>query len=1139
MTRSSFQCQECGAANPVDHNFCSNCGASIRTLICPLCDAVNAYGDSTCYNCGCSFGINSRFSIVGRKDERKFITAFFADIKGSVEMMAKRDIEEARHVIDSVILKISSIIRKYQGTIVDTVGDGVFGVFGAPQSFDGHPRAAVNAALELQESMGSIESKASPIADVKLRIGIHTGEVIWRALQVGLEMRHLPVGQSVNQASRLQNFADPGAIIIGETTYELVKDYFSFTQISNLQLKGIAKPVVAYKVLQASDIFRNLQISIKRGLSPLVGREHELAILGDCIKAVETGKGEVLILVSDAGGGKSRLLHEVTRLIPEHYKVVETFCLSHLQSSPWYSAVQLLRHLFGLSPGMPIETIKHQLTNKLIGLDPSLEKDVATLLQLFDLETRSTTSVDSDPSIRRRKYIALTLQLLSLTAKLVPLVIFIEDLQWLDSQSAELLDQLMSLTDVHPILLLCTSRPEGIREKWRARDHSILQFGNLEESAARQLISSLICSKELSGSTIQQIQNKTQGNPFFIEEVIRSLQSNSPEALADNAPTIDSSLIPSTIQMAIAERIDRLPHKYKQSLQVLAVVGIKSRESIFLKLIADRPGQGAVILSRLEELGFICRVKLDSEQYVQFVHILTQEVAYSYLLSESRSKLHEHIGDTMASEYGDLIHEILPELAYHYQQSNNAQKAVEYLRLAGDSAIQRSAHLEAQNYIKLGLSRLESSSEISDDLVHLSHLWLSLGVSLQVTLGYAAEDVKTAYENAVRFSEQADDSECLLAALRGYAVYTGVRANYQEVEKIATRLKKLSKGIQAYALEHLILHGLSFSYRGQLERGAKYYRKGIALRVDPAQSTSIQYSGYSRSICYSYYALNALYAGRLRLAREHAKKGLEVAISSGISIAVAQSRGMYANVLFSRCDFVEAEQQHEINIAYADENGFSYWSLLGRLITCWTNGHLRGVTTSVGEFKAYLSAYQNSGALIGMPWFLNLYAELLWRFDQPENALAIIDESEGVAASTEEQFFLVDTLRLKGELLLDSSGNADAVDAYHSFLQALQLAHAQGAWLPAMRTAVQLARLLMHVGCQDDARSILAFYYKKIAWIKCPIHEEVWRLMMELSIDRRFLATANTSNPPLSSLLDPATGRSPLPPLKGSIATQT
>ena len=553
--------------------------------------------------------------------------------------------------------------------------------------------------------------------------------------------------------------------------------------------------------------------------------------------------------------------------------------------------------------------------------------------------------------------------------------------------------------------------------------------------------------------------------------------------------------------MAIADRIDRLPIKAKKYLQMLAVVGIKCRVFLFTKLIAEHHDSVVDVLFELQELGFISRSRLDNQLYVQFGHVLTQEVAYSSLLSDSRALLHEYIADTMRIEFDGMLQEILSELAYHYHNSANDCKAVEHLYLAAESAIQRSAHPEAQNYLRLGLARLEKSGHIPGSDSFLSRIWLSLGVSLQVTLGYAAAEVKTAYENAVKYSERAKDSDYLLAALRGYGIFNIVKANYLEAAAIAGRLKKFAKGDLAFALEHLILSGLSSSYRGDIEQGAKYYKKGLSLSARPAASTTIQYSGYSPGICYSYYALNALFAGRLRLARDYAKKGLDVACASGIPIATAQSRGMLANVLFSFCEYSQAEQLHQENVAFSDENGFSYWSLLGRLLTTWTKGFFRRDEGSLVEFQAFVSAYRASGASIGVPWFLNLYAELLGLFGREREALVFLYESEGIASLTQERFFLVDTLRLKGELHSALSPDQTSAEAIGCFREAIRLARSQGAWLPGMRAAMPLARLLQRQGDHDEARALLADHYKKLSWIKCPDHREARALINELSVE--------------------------------------
>lgn len=1133
MRGSQVNCRNCGAASRAEHNFCSKCGTALRTLQCQVCDAENAVSDRVCFICGSALSNNDGLPITREHGERKLATALFADIKGSVEIMARNDIEKSRRVVDSVIIQISSIIRRHHGTIVDTVGDGVFAVFGAPKSFDGHPRAAVKAALELQDTMQTLSEEDPLFSEVELRIGIHTDEIIWRTLQVGHETRHLPIGQGVNLASRLQALAEPKSVLIGQSTYDLTKDYFHFFPVPDLRLKGVTRPVVAYKALKSSAILNNLQIAINRGLSPFVGRDYELSVLTDAIQNLQAGRGKALLLVSEAGGGKSRLLYEAMKNLPAACKVLEAFCLSYLQLSPWHSVVQLVRRLLDLPTGMPIKDIKQSLRENLSKLELSLANETDTIMQLFDLDTRSATTTDTDPFMRRQKYIMLVLKMFSLAAKAAPLVVVIEDLHWLDSQSFGVIDHLFSLTTSHPILLVCTSRPEGVKEHWKLHDSLILQFGSLDDASSRQLIASLSLDNDLSEGSIATIQRKTQGNPLFIEEIIRSLRPGNQLASDSDQTLSDDSKMPSTIQMAIAERIDRLPQKIKHYLQVLSVIGVKSKRSLFVKFISEKADQLKVVLEDLENLGFIACSTLDNEEYVQFVHIITQEVVSSTLLGETRAFLHEKIADTMHAEYGELFHEILPELAHHYQNSSNTQKAVEYLRLAGESAIQQSAHQEAQNYFKHALSRLECDSSISDHLIHLSHIWLSLGVSLQVTLGYTAEEVKKAYEQAIHFSEKAGHFECLFAALRGCAVFAGVRADYHDVEQIASRLKKLAKGNPEFAHEHLVMHGLSFSYRGNLAKGAKCYQKGIALRVAPAKSTLIQYSGYSRSSCYSYLALNALFAGRLRLAKANAKKGLEVAIESGIPIAVAQCRGMYANVHFSHCEFELAQQQHELNIAFADEHGFSYWSLLGRLLTTWGRGFLSSDVSSVAEYATYLSAYRNSGALIGVPWFLNMYAELLWSFERHSDALDAIVEAEETASTTDERFFLADSLRLKGELLGFIAGNACSDDSLQCIFQSLQLAHSQGAWLPAMRTAMWLARVLKQASCCDQAALMFGYHYNKVSWVKGPIHDEARSLMADLDINRSFLSALKT-DPSRMPILDVSRIRSLLsPPVDG------
>ncbi len=1097
---SVMPCAVCGTVNPVDHNFCSQCGTGLRTTPCPACGGLNAPGQVVCERCGGFLKEKGDQALFDQLDERKFVTALFADIKGSVALLSERDIEEGRRIFDTVILRISSLIRRHEGTVIDTVGDGVFALFGAPRSLDGHPHAAVNAALEIQDSMASQNGSEPLLADIQLRIGIDTGDIIWRALQVGRVMRHLPIGQTVNQASRLQEVAEPGTVLIGESTYALVKDYFNFTPSKDLVLKGIPEPVKAYEVLKPSDVFRNLQISMKRGLSPLVGRERELQTLMVSIQRFACGSGTAMILVSEAGGGKSRLLHEVTKSLQDNFRILEAFCISHLQSSPWYSVVQLTRNLLGLSSGLSSLEAKRKIEAAIESLDPDLLDELPTLFQFLDLDPGLVVPANADPTVRKRKYISLLLRLLILQAKLQPLVVIIEDLHWLDQQSSSLVDAILSITHDHPIFLLCTTRPEGLGSAWRSNQASILQLSNLEFSATRELIESLVPGQAIGDALVGEIHDKTQGNPFFIEEIVRSPQFVNSLLPDKQSFDVDSLVMPSTIKMAISDRIDRLSKKEKNILQILAVAGIRCRIPLLVRLVADDEAGVLKVLSDLEDLGFVVNPNHEDDIHVQFGHVLIQEVAYSSLLRDQRAALHEHIGDTIQFEVSEVTSEILPELAHHYLNSSNDGKAVEHLRLAGESAIQRSAHQEAQNYLKLCLKRLEKSRSLQSKSTCRAQLWLSLGVSLQVTLGYAAEDVRTAYENAVEHSEEAKEAESLLAALRGYGIFNIVKANYPEAARIADRLKQYAQGDAAFALEHLILSGLSYSYRGELEKGAKFYQKGLEITDKPASATTIQYSGYSPGICHSYYALNALFAGHLRLAIHHAYKGLEVALDSGIPVAIAQSRGMLAHVLFCLSEFSQADEQHQINMAYADDNGFAYWSLLARILTCWTKGYFRNEPSSLDELQAYISAYRGSGALIGVPWFLNLHAELLRRFGRARESLVVLGEAEGIASLTQERFFLVDTLRLKGELHAALSSEPVSLVAAQCYREALNLARVQGSWLPGIRAAFPLARLLQRQGDLEAARALIADHYKRISWIPCPDHEEAQSLMKDLSL---------------------------------------
>jgi class 3 adenylate cyclase/tetratricopeptide (TPR) repeat protein len=662
--------------------------------------------------------LTSRSALEG---ERKQVTVLFADLKGSMELLADRDPEEARHLLDPVLERMMEAVHRYEGTVNQVMGDGIMALFGAPLAHEDHAMRACYAALAMQESVtryGDALQRSQGVP-VQIRVGLNSGGVVVRAIGSDLHMDYTAVGQTTHLAARMEQMAKPGSILITTETLRLAEGYVRATPLGPVPVKGLDASVEVFELVGASGIRRRLQATATRGLTRFVGRETELAALGQALERAGAGHGQVVAVVGEAGVGKSRLAYEF--LHSHHtqgWRVLESASVSYGKATPYFPVLDLLRRYAHVDERDDARTIRAKVTGQLLTLDEALQDAIAPLLALLEALPDDSPFLTLDPPQRRQRTLAALKRVLLRESQVQPVLVVFEDLHWIDTETQALLDSLVESLPTTRLLLLVNYRPE-YQHGWGSKTYyAQLRLDPLPPASADALLQALLGDDPGLEALKPLLIARTAGNPFFLEESVHTLVETGmlvgmPGAyrLAQALPAMQ---VPATVQAVLAARIDRLPPEAKHLLQTAAVIGTEVPFCL-LQAIAELPEatlHGG--LAHLQATEFLYETRLFPEREYTFKHALTHEVAYSSLLQERRRVLHARIVETLEALAGDHVAEVAagrsPEqverLAHHALRGEVWDKALVYCRQAGEKAMARSAYREAVGYFEQALSAL-------------------------------------------------------------------------------------------------------------------------------------------------------------------------------------------------------------------------------------------------------------------------------------------------------------------------------------------------------------------------------------------------------------------------------------------------
>jgi len=848
-----MRCTKCGADNREGAKFCSECATPFAAK-CPHCGVANKPGAKFCDECAASLVSPSpaKESVQAARvaaeqteasaveGERKTITALFADIKGSTELEQDLDPEEARAIVDPALKLMIDAVHRYDGYVVQSTGDGIFAMFGAPLAHEDHPQRGLYAALRMQEDLRRYAAtlRERGRAPIEIRIGVNTGEVVVRAIQTAAgHAEYTPIGHTNNLASRMQTVAATGTIAATEDTRKLCEGYFTFRSIGPTRVKGLSEAVNVHEVTGLGPLRTRLQASARRGLSRFVGREAELVQMKRALDLAKSGRGQIVAAVGEAGLGKSRLFFEFQAVVPPGCLVLETLSVSHGKASAYLPLIDLLKNYFAITPEDDARKRREKIAGKILILDRALEDTLPYIFTLLEVTEGDDQLARIDPETRRRRTLDAIKRLLLRESLNQPLILIFEDLHWLDEGSRALLNLLADSIGTARLLMLVNYRPEFSHNWGNKTYYTQLRLDPLGVESGEQMLRALLNDSHDLAPLKRLIIEKTEGNPFFMEEIVQALfeqgalSRNGSITLAKSLGTIQ---IPSTVQAVLASRIDRLQPDQKDLLQTLAVIGKEFPFRLVREVSGKSDDDLQRLLSELQLAEFIYEQPAVSDIAYVFKHALSQQVASGSSLLERRRVLHERVARVLEAQFPEIV-ETQPELiAHHYTEAGLGLEAVPHWQRAGERSFQRWANVEAINHLKKGLELLGSTAvsaerNRAEDEARRYSLLYKLGEA-QTSAGEFSEACD-AFMRACEVAKSQGSTDGLVNTALEYAraAHYGGMTTPNVVRLLEDGLQRLGSEDSPLTTKVLGFLALALGVMGQQQQAMVYAEKAVAM----------------------------------------------------------------------------------------------------------------------------------------------------------------------------------------------------------------------------------------------------------------------------------------------------------------------
>jgi class 3 adenylate cyclase/tetratricopeptide (TPR) repeat protein len=1104
-----MRCSKCGTNNPSTNNFCAKCGNALAKH-CAKCGSESPTTSDFCGKCGARLANDAGAAAASStppglapgirvapessspehlEGERKTVTALFADIKGSTELEQDLDPEEARAIVDPALKLMIDAVRRYDGYVVQSTGDGIFALFGAPVAHEDHPQRALYSALHLQEELKKYSARLRETGNPPLeaRVGVNTGEVVVRSIATGEgHTEYTPIGHTANLASRIQALAPTGSIAISENTLKFVEGYFELKPLGPTKVKGVSEPVNVYELTGLGPIRTRLQRSAGRGYTKFVGRQREMDAMEAAAERAKSGRGQIVAAIAEAGTGKSRLFLEFKAKNRSGWKVLEAFSVSHGKAAAFLPVIDLLWSYFEISSEDDERKRREKINGKILTLDRLLEDALPYLFGLLGLSDANSQIAEVEVQTRKRRSLDAIKRILLRESLNQPLIVIFEDLHWIDEGTQGLLNLLADSIGTAKILLLVNYRPEYSHQWGSKTYYTQLRLDPLGKEGAEEMLSALLGDGKDLEPLKRLIIEKTEGNPFFMEETVLVLLDEG--ALVRNGvvkltkPLSQLKIAP-TVQAILAARIDRLAPDHKDLLQTLAVIGKEFKLGLVRKVAAKSGPDLEPILSELQLSEFIYEQPQIGDIGYTFKHALTHDVAYNSVLNERRRVLHGQVGAALESIYAESLEGHVAELAHHYTRSGNPGKAVKYCLRAVRQCAAGGSDAEALAQFENGLELLrklpddDRRAEIELDLRNAAT------GALFMIKGSASHEMEQSSARAMDLCRRPGINwKKTWAALAGVSLVHLNRADVRKLCEIDAEL--LARAEEHESVEHLAEATTWLAIARMVSGDFELAAEGFDRAWPRWGSMAKPLTGLPRQraaqlvplLNRAFSARNLWFLGYPDRALERVSIGTDIAHESGSKALLGQAHLFASYVYEGRRELDRMRERAEAALAIATELGNVTYRARSEIYLGWAQAMAGDLDGGIARMRHHLSEYRATGTEVYSDYFLALIATALARLRRFDEALRTLEEAFPFIERTGQRLCEAEVHPLKGELLLAQDAS-NAAPAERSFRNAIDLARKQHAKSWELRATMSLARLLAKQGKRDEARTMLAGIY--------------------------------------------------------------
>lgn len=1081
-----MKCTQCGLEVPASARFCGGCGTAVPRLVpCISCGQSNPPSHSFCQSCGTSLAavaaekaaVADQAASVG---ERRQLTALFCDLVGFTALSCRLDVEDLQELMSDYYKTCRGVVERFDGHVAQLLGDGVLAYFGYPLAHEDDPVRAVTAALSLLESFGEFSGRwserlAAAAADVPaVRIGIHTGVVVIG--DSGPKGEPVTLGTSLNVAARLQSIAPAGDVLISDATRNLVQGLFVLEPIGSQQLRGIDGPMEAFRVVRPSGVATRLEIGAKLGLTPFVGRQHELALLVDRWEQTADSRGQAVLITGEAGVGKSRLVQRFReRLASSTHTWLEARTSPYHTNTAFHPIIDLIQHGIFAEPedDDAVRTAKLEQAIVNAGLPPDELVPLFAALLSLPVPASHPVAAQSAQAWRRHTLEALVKWILAL-AERQPVILFVEDLHWVDPSTMELFSLLMGRMHAARVLVLLTSRPE--LQPWPQWPHLMhLRLNPLSRLQTREMLDAVVRRVSLPESVLGALIAKCDGVPLYVEELTRAVMEVAPaRSGAGSRRDTSADSIPSTLRDSLTARLDRLGPA-RELAQIASAIGREFSHDLLAAVARMDDEAFASALENLVEVELFYRRGVAPHASYLFKHALIQEAAYEGMLRARRVELHGRIASVIEERFPEVARNEPETVARHYAQAQQYEQAAEHYRRAGELAKQRMANTEAIDHLHDALEMLAHAPE-SDRRRRLElRLQVALGAPLIATQGYAHAEVGRVFERARELCEGIGEGVELFEAVYGHSAYSLNMTRMAQADELSRRLLELAPGLPPpsrlpWAHQQM---GCVHYFRGEPADAHRHFEAAVAAYASAEQQQLLHVFGQDPAVAsLALSGMSLWQIGRSASSIATSRAAVERAREVGHPFSLAFA------LCFCGYNHVQRRERAELARVAGDiaalvyEQGLSQWVPSSLILRGWAQ---EDPEEAIAIMQAGMLEGTRSGSRIGAPFYIGMLADRQYDAGDDEAASSTLAFALAVAEETGNHYADVELHRLRGDIEFRRSSAEDAMPHYQ---RALEIAQAQQAFGSALRVALRMAPVLAGSREREAARSLIGRFWR-------------------------------------------------------------